>query len=228
MAKGAFGRIADIIRADVDDVISRMEDPKEMIGQMILEMEDSVNEAITAVGRAVANEKLMERRINEHADEVARWEAKAQQAVAAGEDEMARRALQQKMVAAEALESLKTSKVEAEAVTNQLKNQLDKLKTKLQEARSQQRTVIAKHQVAQRGTLGSHPSPVREDAFQRFDELRHKVEQAEITAEVYEDVAEEQPALEADFEKMERKQRVEEELRKLKGKTTGSKQKDNS
>ncbi len=226
MAKGAFGRIADIIRADVDDVISRMEDPKKMIGQMILEMEDSVNEAITAVGRAVANEKLMERRINEHADEVARWEAKAQQAVAAGEDEMARRALKQKMVAAEALESLKTSKVEA--VTNQLKNQLDKLKTKLQEARSQQRTVIAKHQVAQRGTLGSHPSPVREDAFQRFDELRHKVEQAEITAEVYEDVAEEQPALEADFEKMEQKQRVEEELRKLKGKTTGSKQKDNS
>ena len=36
MAKGAFGRIADIIRADVDDVISRMEDPKKMIGQMIL------------------------------------------------------------------------------------------------------------------------------------------------------------------------------------------------
>jgi phage shock protein A len=228
MAKGAIGRIADIIRADVDDVISRMEDPKKLIGQMILEMEDSVNQAITSVGRAVANEKLMERRISEHSNEVARWEAKAQKAVAAGEDELARKALKQKVVAAEDLESLSTSKIEAEAVTNQLKQQLDKLKTKLQEARSQQRTVIAKHQVSQRGTSRSYPSPVREDAFQRFDEFRQKVEQAEITAEVYEDVAGTHPALEADFEKMEKKQRIEEELSKLKDKTHTTKTKDNS
>ncbi len=227
-AKGAFGRIADILQADVDDVLSRMEDPKKLIGQMIQEMEESVNTSVAAVCKSLANEKLMDRRIRERSEEAERWGAKAQQAVQSGEDELARKALEQKLRVEADLEMLKRSMAEAEEATLQLRQQLDRLKAKLQEAKSQQRSIIAKHQISQSGVIQSRLSQVNEDAFHRFEEFKNKVEEAEISAELYEDVAGTHPGLEADLEKMEKKQRIQEELEKLKGKTAASNPKNKS
>jgi len=220
MAKGPIGRIADIIRADVNDVLSRMEDPKKLIGQMIVEMEDSVNETISAVGRAMGNENLIERRIKACKEEITHWEDKAQQAVAAGEDELARKALQQKLMVSTDLDPLSATREEAQTLSTQLKRQLEILKVKLQEAKSRQRAVIARHFVTRQSLTSEYPSVVRVDAFERFEELRQRVEQAEIVAELVEDVAGTRPALEAEFEKMEQIQRIEEELKRVKEKLT--------
>lgn len=222
MAKGTFSRIADIVRAEVDDMLSRVEDPEKLVRQMVRDMEDAVDEAIAGVGRAVANEKLLGRRVKAQQEAVARWQQKAEGAVEAGEEELARRALQQKLAAMEEVEQLEQARAEAVQVTEQLKGQLERLKARVQEARARQRTLISRQGLARRrGTLVQHPPRVREDAFDQFDELCRRVDRAEVEAEVYEEVAGRQPELEDTFERMEQKQRVEEELRALKQKASG-------
>ena len=70
MARGIFYRMADIVKANVNDLITRAEDPEKMIRQMILEMEEAVNKATASVGTAVANEKRLERQYLEKQDQI--------------------------------------------------------------------------------------------------------------------------------------------------------------
>ena len=219
MAKGALSRVADIIKADIDDLLSRMEDPGKLIWQMILEMEEAVEEAVATVGRAIGNEKLLERRLREVQAAEEAWEMKAAQAVEAGEDDLARQALHQKATAMGAAQDLEAALEEARQVTAQLKQQLAQFKSKLDEARARQRTLVARCRVAQgrRGVV-RHPVGVRTDVFERFEGFCQEVAGEEAAAEVYEEVAGSNPMLDEAFEKLEQKKRVEKELQALKQK----------
>lgn len=219
MAKGALSRMADIIKADVDDLLSRMEHPENLIRQMILEMEEAVEAAVAAVGRAIGNEKLLERRLREVQAEEEAWEAKAAQAVEAGEDGLARQALQQKVTAMGAAQDLAAALEEARQVTVQLKQQLAQFKSKLEEARARQRTLVVRCRVAQarRGVVRCAVG-VRTDVFERFEGFCQEVAGEEAAAEVYEEVAGSKPMLDEAFEKLEQKKRIEEALQALKQK----------
>ncbi len=219
MAKGALTRIADIVRADVDGLLNRLEDPGKMARQIILDMEETVDEAIRAVGSATANERLLERRVGERQAVAERWQQKAEQAMEAGEEELARKALQQKVVVSRDVDELNVCLEEAREATAQLKGQLARLRTKLQEARNRQRSLIVRQRAAHRGEGGA--SRIREDAFDRFEALCNRVDREEVEAEVYAQVVGSQPELDDTFEKLEQKQRVEEELRTLKRKVSG-------
>ena len=102
MAKGIFSRMADIIKANINDLINRAEDPEKMIRQIILEMEEAVNKATASVGTAVANEKRLERQLLGRQDQIEEWQKKAELAVTSGEDDLARRALERKAAVEEA------------------------------------------------------------------------------------------------------------------------------
>ena len=109
MAKGIFSRMADIIKANITDLLNRAEDPENMIRQMILEMEEAVNKATASVGTAVANEKRLERQYLEKKDQIGSWQKKAELAVQAGEDDLARRALERKAALEEAVRDLRAA-----------------------------------------------------------------------------------------------------------------------
>ena len=149
MARGTLTRVADIIRADIDDLVSRMEDPTKLVRQMILEMEDAVDDAVASVGNAVANERLLERRIRERRGEEQLWEEKAEQALEAGEEDLARRALERKVTVLAAAEDMENALEEASHITTQLKQQLAGFRQKLDEARTRQRSLAARHRAAQ-------------------------------------------------------------------------------
>src|SRR5688500_20149998 len=88
-----FGRMTDIVKANINDLLDRAEDPEKMIKQMVLEMEEAVNKATLAVGSAIANEKSLERQYNKQLAQSNDWQQKAVMAVNAGRDDMARQAL---------------------------------------------------------------------------------------------------------------------------------------
>ena len=214
MARGTLTRVADIIRADIDDLVSRMEDPTKLVRQMILEMEDAVDEAVASVGNAIANERLLERRIRDRKGEAEIWEA---QALDAGEEDLARRALERKVTIQATTEEMESALEEAGQITSQLKQQLVQFRQKLEEARTRQRSLAARHRIAQDpGRLTGRPMSPSTEAFDRYDRLCQEVERREAAAEVYEEVAGSAPGLEADFAKLEQKKRVQRELQTLK------------
>ncbi|HNI10943.1 MAG TPA: PspA/IM30 family protein, partial [bacterium] len=74
---GIFTRMADIVKANINDFLDKAEDPEKMIKQMVIEMEEAVNKATTAVGTAIANQKRLEKQFNENKKLADEWQNKA-------------------------------------------------------------------------------------------------------------------------------------------------------
>ena len=207
---GTFSRISNVVRAEVDDVLNKIEDPKKMVRQMVLDMEDALDDAVVAVAQAMASEKLLARRIAQKREESALWARKAEGAMDAGEEELARKALFQKVAVDEAVNTLQKAREEAEEVTATLKQRLAELKAKLASARAQQSTLAIRKQVV--------VQEMRQDArVAAYDRFVRDVAREEATAEIYAEMADD-AQLEDEFDKLERKQRVEAEMQVLKEK----------
>ena len=214
---GAFSRISNVVRAEVDDVLNKIEDPKKMVRQMVLDMEDALDDAVVAVAQAMANEKLLARRIAQKREESALWARKAEDAMDAGEEELARKALFQKVAIDEAVSTLQEVRAEAEEMTATLKQRLAELKAKLASARARQSTLAIRRQVAQE---------MQQDArIEAYDRFVRDVAREEATAEIYAEMADDAQLQEA-FDQLERKQRVKAEMQALKEKVKQSADRD--
>jgi phage shock protein A len=123
-----FARMTDILRSNINEALDRAQDPEKLIRQMIREMEDAVNKATASVGTAVANQKRLERRYDERVNQVEDWQRKAERGVEAGEDELARRALERKTVLQRAVDELGPVVEESLRTAQQLREQLRELK----------------------------------------------------------------------------------------------------
>ena len=204
-----FSRISNVVRAEVDDALNKMEDPKKMVRQMVRDMEDALDDAVVAVAQAMANEKLLARRIAQKREESALWARKAEDTMDAGEEELARKALFQKVAVDEAVNTLQKARDEAEEVTATLKQRLSELKAKLASARARQSTLAIRRQVVQE---------MRQDArVEAYDRFVRDVAREEATAEIYAEMADD-AQLQEEFDQLERKQRVKAEMQTLKEK----------
>ena len=211
---GTFSRISNVVRAEVDDVLNKIEDPKKMVRQMVRDMEDALDDAVVAVAQAMANEKLLARRIAQKQEDSAFWARKAEDAMAVGEEELARKALVQKVAVDEAVNTLQKAREEAEEVTATLKLRLAELKAKLASARARQSTLAIRRQVV--------VQEMRQDArVEAYDRFVQDVAREEATAEIYAEMADD-AQLEEEFDQLERKQRVEAEMQVLKEKVKQS------
>ena len=219
MSRGVFTRMADIVKANINDLLDRAEDPEKMIRQIILEMEEAVNKATASVATAMASEKRLERHCLEKRDQVDLWQSKAELAVKSDEDDLARRALERKGVAERAAADLSAALAESQTTSEQLKQQLAQLKAKLDEARMRQGTLIARRQAAEaRKRIAKGMSGIGNDAVSNFERFRRRVETEEAEADAHEEISGSRPSLEDAFEKLEHKGSVEAELKALKQK----------
>lgn len=217
MAKGMFARMADIVKSNINELLDRAEEPEKMIRQMIREMEDAVGKATASVGTALANQKRLERQRNEKLTQVIEWRRKAEIAVAAGEDDLARRALERKSVLQRAADELGPAVEESSQMAEQLEEQLRELKGKLEEARTRQGTLIARHQAATaRATLAQSLNGLGSDAFSSFERFEQNVERSEAQAEAHTEIAGEMAEVERQTNRLDREVAVDDELRALK------------
>lgn len=220
MARGALTRMADVVRAEVDDFLTRLEDPKKMVRQMVLDMEGALDDAVAAVGRAVANEKMLEKKLAVKKEAVDVWQNKAETAMEAGEEELARKALHQKVVVFEEVTALTQSLEEAREVSITLKKQLTELKAKLESAKTRQGAlIIRKGNAALRSDM-HHFTGIRDaEAFARYDKFCQDVAHEEVVAEVYAEVTgANNPELDEAFDQLEQKKKVDAEILALKSK----------
>ncbi len=233
MAKGSFARIADIVRSNVNELLDQLEDPEKLVRQAIRDMEEDLERATASVGTAVANQRRLEREAEGAQCQAAEWVEKAEQAVAAGDEEEGRRALQRKVMYERKAEELAAPLEESRATAAQLRQQLHEMHSSLQEARNRQGNLIARYQAAQTGS-GAMPSvaDIGGNAFadfhrleqriaqheHEFERMRQKVDAVEAQAETQRQMAEEFGQIKNKLQEKEVRAQVEEELSVLRNK----------
>lgn len=216
---GIFGRIADIFKANVNDALDRAEDPEKMIKQMVIEMEESINKTTLSVAQAVANEKGLFRKMEKAKRDAEEWEQKAVQALQAGREDLAKSALEKKNIATKNYTDLQPIHQQAKTTADKLREQLNSLKAKLDEAKSRESTLIARSQAAKaQKQISKSISGVGSDAFGKFDKFENKVEKLESEAEAYGELAGDETSLDDEFKKLNTSTAVDDDLLALKAK----------
>lgn len=215
---GIFARVTDIFKANINDILDRAEDPEKMLKQMVLEMEESVNKTTLAVASAIANHVNLQKKLDKAKVDKVDWEKKAMQALTASRDDLAKAALEKKSVIERNISDLEPLTVTAKQTADNLRVQLDKLKSKLDEARTRQSTLIARSPAAKaQKQIAQSLSGVGSDAFSKFEKMEQKVEKLEAEATAFEQLAGENSSLEDEFKQLE-KSNVDDELLALKAK----------
>src|SRR5246500_1717079 len=90
-------RVSTLVRANLNDLIDKAEDPEKMIKQVILDMQNQLMQVKTQVAIAIADEHLLEKKQKENHDKTAEWVRKAELAVDKKQDDLARAALERSM-----------------------------------------------------------------------------------------------------------------------------------
>lgn len=215
---GIFSRMSDIIKANINDLLDKAEDPEKMLKQMVIEMEESVNQTTMAVASAIANNVNLQKKLDKAHSDKDEWEKKAMQAVNANRDDLARAALEKKALYERNISDLEPLTLQAKQTADNLRVQLDKLKAKLDEARTRQSTLVARSQAAKaQKQIAQSMSGVGTDAFSKFDKMEEKVEKLEAEATAYEQLAGENTSLDDQFKELEASS-VDDDLLALKAK----------
>jgi phage shock protein A len=138
-------RVATLVRANLNDLIDRAENPEKMLKQVILDMENQFMQVKTQVAIALADLHLLEKKKKDNVDKHADWMRKAELAVDKHDDELARAALERAMSFQQLADSFDQQIADQETQVESLKAALKKLELKLQEARGKADLLIAQH-----------------------------------------------------------------------------------
>jgi phage shock protein A len=219
-----FKRISDVISANLNDLIDRVEDPERMIKQIIREMEENISKAKAGVIEAIASEKQLQKDLEQHRRQSAEWQKKAEEALLVNKEELARAALMRKKEHDNLIKALDPSWEAAKNTSERLKTQLHALEAKLEEARRKRSTLVARQRAAEARqhmdkTLANFQTGL--DAQANFTRMEDKVTEMETRAEAAAELSGDASQLEKDFLAMEVEQEVADELATLKKKVAG-------
>src|SRR2546428_13883321 len=78
---GLLERVSTLIRANINDMVDRAEDPEKMIKQVILDMENQYIQVKTQVAVSIADQHMLEKKWRENEDSGKDWMRKAETAV---------------------------------------------------------------------------------------------------------------------------------------------------
>ncbi|MCG8501218.1 MAG: PspA/IM30 family protein [Firmicutes bacterium] len=181
---GIFSRLSTVIKSNINDAISKAEDPEKMLNQMIIDMSEQYNKAKVEVAAAIADEKKLKKLLDEHEAKVNEWSSKAELAVSKGDDSLAIAALNRKKEYESLAEQYKTQWEAQKAATDKLKASLRDLSTKIEEAKRKKNLLIAraKRAEAQKSIQKTMSGLNDTSAFDSFNRMEEKVNDIESRA----------------------------------------------
>src|SRR5512147_3023098 len=141
-------RVATLVRANLNDLIDKAEDPEKMIKQIILDMQNQLLQVKTQVAIAIADQHLLEKKQKENETSASDWVRKAEMAVDKEQDDLARVALERSISYKELAESFTQQVADEKAQVENLKTELSKLEQRLAEAQNKSGLLIARHRRA--------------------------------------------------------------------------------
>jgi phage shock protein A len=189
---GIFARLATLIKSNLNDLISRSEDPEKMLNQIVIDMANQLIEAKKQVAVSIADEKRLAKQAEQEAANAAEWERRAMLAIKAGDDALAKEALNRKKEHDQLAGTLKDQWQKQKNAVDQLKTALRMLNSKIEEAKRKKNVLVArkKRAEAQRAIQETMSGMNNVSAFETFDRMAQKIDQIEAEAEASTEIAE--------------------------------------
>jgi len=172
---GLFDRVSRLVRANVNDMVSKAEDPEKILEQSIIDMQEDLVQMRQAVAKAIAAQNRMQQQYNQAQTEADKWVQRAQLALQKGDENLAREALSRKKVQAETATSLKGQLDQQTAMVDGLKRNLMALEGKISEAKTKKDMLKARASAAKaneqlQSTISSMNTGSAMAAFERMEE----------------------------------------------------------
>jgi len=211
-------RVSTLIRANLNDLIDRAEEPEKMIKQVILDMQNQLLQVKTQVAMAIADLHLLQQKKTSNEEKVREWMRKAELAVSKGQDDLARNALERFESYRELTDSFTQQLEDQHAQVEQLKTALRQLDQKLVEAEGKADLLVAQHRRARAaGRAGDARLAIdTQSRSTAFDRMRRKVAQSEALGKAKADMAADH--VEERLTALEREDRIDQLLADLKAK----------
>ena len=177
-------RVSTLIRANLNDMIDRAEDPEKLIKQVMLDMENQYLQVKTQVAVSIADQHMLEKKQKENEDTGSEWMRKAERAVDKQQDDLARGALDRYQTSQRLAQSYREQVDDQKVQVEALKGALMKLEQKLDEAKSKRDLLIARHRrsVALNKAAKAQGAAGDGSKSAAFDRLKDRVNQSESVA----------------------------------------------
>ena len=211
-------RVATLVRANLNDLIDKAEDPEKMIKQVILDMQNQLLQVKTQVAIAIADQHLLEKKQKENEDKIAEWMRKAELAVDKKEDDLARASLQRVESYRGLSDGFKQQVLDQKAQVENLKLALRQLEQKLTEAEAKADVLIAQQRRARAVSKASDARMASGDGSKAaaFDRMKRKVAHSEAVSQAKAEIASDN--IDDRLAALEKEDRIEQLLTELKAK----------
>jgi phage shock protein A len=215
-------RVSTLLRANLNDLVEKAEDPERMLKQIVLDMENQLLQVKTQVAIAIADQHLLEKKRAEQLDHAAEWRRKAELAVTKGQDDMARAALERALSHDQLVTGFAAQAEEQKHEADGLRQALRKLEQKLSETRAHCEMLVAEHRRAKVvGRATQARQVVGTDQEQTFGRMKSKVRVSSAENAAAREILSPE-TLEDRFKALESEDRVETLLKELKSKVAAN------
>ena len=187
-----FTKLSTVIKSNINDLISRSENPEKMLNQIILDMRDQLAKAKREVAAAIADERKLRASLDAEAKEMRQWEHRAVLAVKEGRDDLAKQALVRQQEHKERASTFDETWRAQAAETEKLKGSLRQLNDKIEEAKRKRNLLVAKQRraQAQRRIHETMSGLSNTSAFDAFERMADKVDEQERESLAHQEVNE--------------------------------------
>lgn len=213
---GILSRINTVIKSNMNELLDKMTDPAKEIELLIVDMEKSVKQAREEVVSSAATAKRIGKQCDRMREEVSTWQRRAEQAVRAGDDDLAREALRERQLKQTELTRTEQNLAQQEGYVQQLKDSLKALEARVREVKARKETLKQRAVSAKEGRSGLSGGK----AFAEFDRLEDRIEALETEASLSESLDARDAATAAKFARLEQDAggdpKIEDELADLK------------
>jgi phage shock protein A len=188
---GLLERVSALVRANLNDLIDRAEDPQKMLKQVMLDMQNQMIQVKTQVAIAIADEQLLRKKQKENEDKHAEWMRKAELAVDKKQEDLARSALERALAFRKLGEDFGEEIDHQKAQVDHLRSAMRKLEQKLSEANAKSELLLAKHRRSRALTKASQARMAAHDESKigTFDRMKHKVQREEAMGQAMAEMA---------------------------------------
>jgi len=220
---GLFKRAADIVRANLNELLESAEDPEKMINLYLEDAREHLQEARNAVHTALSAEKSLQMQWDDANNDVQVWQKRAELAVSRANDGLAKEALEKKKAAERRRGSLDTPTSQTKAQANKARHDLQLLEERIQEAETNRTVLIARAQAAKamKSTADAVAGISSHDPLRAMGSMEEKIQRMEAEAAASAEMIDAGvSSSERDFREMESGSSIDDELAALKRKMT--------
>jgi phage shock protein A len=205
---GILDRLSSLLKSNINDLISKSEDPEKMLNQIIIDMRGQLAKAKQQVAGAIADEKRLRDQADAELRQAQDWEKRAMLAIQEGRDDLAKQALVRQGEHVQHGQQLETTWEAHRLETEKLKNSLRDLNDKIEEAKRKKNLLIARQRraQAQKRIAETMSSMSEKSAFEAFARMEERIEQSERQIKASTEIDEEFSGdrLAHDFKRLER------------------------